>query len=65
MDETSARKILENVIGVNGGLTGTLDAAHDQSGFVFWLPGDAEALVDGKFTPEQFDAVAWWVRNMS
>ena len=65
MDETTARKILGNAIGMNGGLTGTLDASHENSGFVMWLPGDAEALMDGKFTPEQCEAVAWWVRNKS
>lgn len=65
MDEAKAREILANVIGEGGGLTGTLDASHDQSGFVFWLPGDTEALLDGKFTPAQLDTIAWWVRQHS
>lgn len=64
MDETSARQVLSQAIGENGGLTGTLDAAFENSGFVMWLPGDTEALMDGKFTPAQMTAVAWWISNM-
>ncbi len=30
---------------------------------VAWRPGDRHVLLDGRFTFEYIEAIAWWVRN--
>lgn len=31
--------------------------------YLSWEKGDEEATLDGRFTVEQLEAIAWWMRN--
>ena len=59
MDEATAIKILdlefdENNVGRI--LRGTTD-------YLRWMPGDETVEIDGHFTADQLEAVAWWMRK--
>jgi hypothetical protein len=54
MDEKRARKILGEVLDDNGGLT------RESGGRISWCPADRLVRLDGEFTPEMLEAVAWW-----
>lgn len=55
--EARAREILGAMIGPEGTLVG-----HSPS-HVFWYPDADEISLDGGFTVEQLEAIAWWMRN--
>ena len=56
MDEKKAREILKDIIRTDGGLA-------DLSWYLDWQVGDEEATLDGPFSAEDLEAIAWWMRN--
>lgn len=58
MDEGEARKLLR-------------DACQDDSTlksvgwYLWWWPGAAKATLDGEFTADELEAIAWWMRNQA
>jgi len=62
MDEEKARETLcgdgDNIIQDNGGL-------HSLGWYLNWEAGDSEACLDGQFTADELEAIAWWMRNKS
>lgn len=57
MDEKTAKEIIGNeTISIDGGL-------YNLGGYLGWTPGDDEAVLDGHFTADQLEAIAWWMRN--
>jgi hypothetical protein len=56
MDEKLAREILGETVRPDDRLLGFENYAH-------WHPGDAVATLDGEFTADELEAVAWWMRN--
>ncbi len=57
MNEADAREVLGEMIQPDGGLEA------DGPQYVYWLPGDVEATLDGEFGPQQLEAIAWWIGN--
>ena len=56
MDEAKAREILGDAINPDGGL-------YNLGWYLGWPPGNADATLDGSFTADDLDAIAWWMRN--
>lgn len=62
MDEKRAREVLGRAIqGDDIDLLG--NSLYSESCFAQWHVGDERANLDGKFTLEQLEAIAWWMRN--
>lgn len=59
MNETSARKLLDDTIQPDGSLKETDD------NWIEWpLRPDGKVIsIDGCFTADQLEALAWWIRN--
>ena len=55
MDEQHAREILGDAIDGKGLYTQNL----------CWEFGDATVEIDGEYTADELEAIAWWMRNMS
>ena len=57
MDEKRANEILpDDVKAVDGGLTSL-------GWYLAWWPGNDTATLDGSFTADDLEAIAWWMRN--
>ena len=56
MDEHKARLNLEGMIRHNG----TLSLCVDR--YVYWN-GHGKVVIEGAFTPDELEAIAWWVKN--
>lgn len=56
MDEAQARELLEGAISTDGGL-------HSLGWYLAWNPGRENATLDGEFTADDLEAIAWWMRN--
>ena len=59
MTEIRARKLLGNSIHPDGSLKATDD------NWIEWplRPDGVDISIDGSFTAEQLEALAWWLRN--
>ena len=55
MTETQARKILGAAIEINDGLYDPQDMA--------WNAGDEKITLDGEFSADKLEAIAWWMKN--
>ncbi|MEE7625455.1 hypothetical protein V3O24_04715 [Methylobacter sp. Wu8] len=59
MDEEKVRKIIEpEIFKEDGGL-------YDLGWYLSWNKGDESATLDGEFTADDLEAIAWWMRNKS
>lgn len=56
MDEAKAREILKAAICPDGAL-------HGARWYLDWATDCAEAALDGGFTADELEAIAWWMRN--
>lgn len=57
MDEKKVREILDKVIfRADNGL-------YDLSPYLLWITNEKIARLDGNFTPDELEAIAWWMRN--
>jgi len=58
MTEEQAREILDarNAIGNDDGLL-------NGGWYLVWSRGDKEACLDGDFTADELEAIAWWMRH--
>ena len=57
MTEEQVRNILKpDVIEANGGL-------YSLGWYLGWTPGSKDATLDGLFTADELEAIAWWMRN--
>ncbi len=57
MNESEAKKILGIAIERGDGLYTNLDGA------IAWNTDDEKIIMEGEFTPEYLEAVAWWIKN--
>lgn len=55
MDEKQAREILGTWIKPDGGL-------YDGLQYLSYIPGDLDAMLDARFTADELEAIAWWMR---
>lgn len=58
MDEPTAREIIMDFIDLNGDLRFT-------SPWVAWGTGDNSVTLDGDFSADELEAIAWWMRHKS
>lgn len=58
MTERQARKILRDYILCENSLS-----QDDEYPHIDWLIGNKTASIDGEFTADQLEAIAWWMRN--
>ena len=56
MDEHKARVNLEGMIRANNALSICMER------YLFWNGSDVLTL-DGKFTTDELEAIAWWIKN--
>ena len=57
MDEKQAKEILgDNIKSPEDGLYSLREYIH-------WNVGDDKATLDGKFTADELEATAWWMRK--
>lgn len=56
MNEEIARKILDDSIEENNGL-------FNLGQYLSWSPNYEEAILDGEFTADELEAIAWWMHN--
>lgn len=56
MNKEKAEKTLSKAIKEGGHL-------YNIYWYLDWEVGDHSASLDGRFTPEQLEAIAWWMRN--
>lgn len=56
MDEETAKKLLGSAVKSGGGL-------HSVGWYLAWTPGDEDARLDGTFSADALEAIAWWMRN--
>jgi len=56
VNEEKAKIQLNNAIHENYGLL-------DTSMYVHWINEENEAILNGEFTADQLEAIAWWMRN--
>jgi hypothetical protein len=61
MDEAKATEILKDCIGA--GCPPKNNQLHSLGWYLAWDPGDKEATLDGIFSAEELEAIAWWMRN--
>jgi hypothetical protein len=55
MNEQQAREILKAHILKNNGLHGDVE-------YFDWAAGDRTAVLDGHFSADELEAIAWWMR---
>lgn len=59
MNEAKIKKILKDVkFEEDGGLSSDLK-------YLSWDVGQIEATLDGDFTADELEAIAWWMRHKS
>jgi hypothetical protein len=58
MTEERAREALEGIIG-----EGNFLVCQTRNRYAAWSPGDRHTALDGGFTADQLEAIAWWMRN--
>ena len=58
MNEERAKKILSKFISDGNILTGETFLDH-----MLWFPWENTAGIEGEFTLEEIEALAWWMRN--
>lgn len=64
MNEEKAREILASVELELGALnSGSLNHRGTRDEYISWS-GDEKVMLDGKFTADDLEAIAWWMRNM-
>lgn len=63
MDEQRAREILGDRIESDGRLVAGLSPKNSGSEYMGWTPDDEIAALDGRFTADELEAIAWWMRN--
>ena len=56
MDSAQATQILQSSVASDGGL-------YNVGWYLAWSPGNATATLDGTFTADDLEAIAWWVRQ--
>jgi hypothetical protein len=56
LNEQRAKEILGNAIWNDGGL-------RSLEWYLSWGPTDEWATLDGIFSAEELEAIAWWMRN--
>jgi hypothetical protein len=56
MNEVRATEILKKEVQGDGGL-------YSLGWYLAWTPGDLDATLDGQFTADDLEAIAWWIRN--
>ena len=56
MNEELAREILKDYICEYGGL-------YCLGAYLSWTKGCESATLDGRFTPDELEAIAWWMKN--
>ena len=56
MDEKKARQILQEWIRPDN----TLFDLHQ---YLSWSVGSVDAVLDGPFSADELEAIAWWMRN--
>ncbi len=56
MDEEQARKILSTWVQPDGGL-------YCLGKYISWTPGEQSICLDDYFTPDELEAMVWWMRN--
>jgi hypothetical protein len=59
MNEERAKKILSKFID-HGNI---LHYGNKYEDHIFWYPGDDRVDIEGEFTLEEIEALAWWMRN--
>jgi hypothetical protein len=59
MDEATARELLDMERILHDYCLDNVKAAA----YVSWSPGDSNACIDGYFTADQLEAMAWWMRQ--
>lgn len=57
MNEERVWNILGDCIDVNN------NSLHSLGWYVSWTPGRDQATLDGEFTADDLEAIAWWMRN--
>jgi hypothetical protein len=58
MNEEKAKKILSKFIQDGNILTGETFTDH-----IFWFPSENTVGIEGEFTLEEIEALAWWIKN--
>lgn len=59
MDEKQVREILHDInFEFDGGI-------FSDARYLAWTVGNTEATLDGEFTAEELEAIAWWMRHKS
>lgn len=67
MNEQLAREILGVITGAeciraDGSLHGVIEDIQDYE-VLSWVPNDISATLDGTFSADELEAIAWWMRN--
>ena len=60
MNEQRAREILGNIVGPDAMLLGFLHTTEE----VAWTKSNSYCELEGAVTPDELEAIAWWMRNM-
>ena len=64
MDEARAQEILKDAIEAAGLYhLDALDASARGEGHLNWIAPNSYVILDGEFTAEKLEAIAWWMRN--
>jgi hypothetical protein len=61
MDEAKATEILTDCI--EAGCPPVKNQLHSLGWYLSWNPGDEQATLDGDYSAEDLEAIAWWMRN--
>jgi len=61
MDETRAREILGDIIAPDG--VGLRPGGGYSAGWIFWDATDKLCTLDGAYTADQLEAMAYWMRS--
>lgn len=57
MDLPQANEILKNFVVEDRGLY------YQESCYVDWDPSEATITLDGQYSPDELEAMAWWMRE--
>ncbi len=57
MDEKRANEILKNEVKADDG------GLYSLGWYLNWEIDDNEAILDGRFTADELEAIAWWMKN--
>ena len=57
MDKKRATEILDNCIRQGG------DELYNCGWYLSWSVGSDDATLDGQFSAEELEVIAWWMRN--